>query len=87
MASLFIKDHKTAEAVARVAQRMATSKTSVVREAVLRLEAALDSAQPAGAAKRSSREIIEQFWKEHPLPPPTGLKADKAFFDELSGDL
>jgi antitoxin VapB len=33
------------------------------------------------------RERLEAFWREHPLPPPTGEKADKAFFDELSGDL
>jgi len=29
---------------------------------------------------------IVKFWRDHPLPPPTGLKADKAFFDWLSGE-
>jgi antitoxin VapB len=28
-----------------------------------------------------------QAWRDaNPLPPPTGLKADEAFFDELSGE-
>jgi len=30
---------------------------------------------------------LEKLWAKHPLPPPTGEVADKAFFDELSGDL
>jgi antitoxin VapB len=33
------------------------------------------------------RERLEAFWRDNPLPPATGHKADKAFFDELSGDL
>lgn len=88
MASLFIKDQETAEAVARVARRMGTSKTNLVREAVRRIEAELDAGDAASSAphRLKAREIVEQFWREHPLPPPTGLKADKAFFDELSGD-
>jgi antitoxin VapB len=32
-------------------------------------------------------ERLEAFWREHPLPPTTGHQADKAFFDELCGDL
>jgi hypothetical protein len=33
------------------------------------------------------RERLEAFWRVKPLPPATGKTADKAFFDELSGDL
>lgn len=32
------------------------------------------------------RERIAAWRKEHPMPPPTGQKADKALFDELSGE-
>ena len=32
------------------------------------------------------RERIAAWRKEHKLPPPTGQVADKAFFDELSGE-
>lgn len=33
------------------------------------------------------RDRLALLWEEHPLPPPTGQAADKAFFDELSGGL
>jgi len=83
MASLYIKDAETAALVARVAERSGMTKTALVRELVAAREAELDRASPG----MSSRERLEKFWREHPLPPPTGFKADKAFFDELSGDL
>jgi antitoxin VapB len=31
------------------------------------------------------RERFARLRRAHPLPPPTGRAADKAFFDELSG--
>ena len=83
MASLYIKDAETAALVARVAKRSGTTKTALVRELATAREAELDR----GGRVLSSRERLERFWAEHPLPPPTGLKADKAFYDELSGDL
>ena len=36
--------------------------------------------------KLSLRERVERLWRENPLPPQTGEVADKAFFDELSGE-
>jgi antitoxin VapB len=33
------------------------------------------------------REHIAMWRKEHPIPLPTGQPADKAFFDDLSGEL
>jgi hypothetical protein len=35
----------------------------------------------------SFAERLAAWHKTHPLPPPTGKLADKAFFDELSGDV
>lgn len=32
------------------------------------------------------RERLARLHAEHPLPPPTGLEADKAFYDWLSGE-
>jgi antitoxin VapB len=32
------------------------------------------------------RERIAAWRKEHPMPPPTGQAADKAFFDDLSDE-
>ncbi len=82
MASLYIKDPETAEAVARVAKRLGTSKTQVVRDAIRRVEDDLDKAEP----RRDLVEWMREYRRKHPLPPPTGLKADKAFYDWLSGE-
>ena len=83
MASLYIKDPETAAIVARVAERSGMTKTALVRELVEAREAELDR----GERLMTSRERLKKFWREHPLPPPTGLRADKTFYDELSGDL
>jgi antitoxin VapB len=32
------------------------------------------------------RERIREWRAANPLPSPTGLQADKAFFDDLSGE-
>ena len=82
MASLYIKDAETAAAVARVAKRLGTSKTQAVRDAIRRVEDDLDKASP----RRNLREWMREYREKHPLPPPTGLNADKAFFDWLSGE-
>lgn len=83
MASLFIKDNKTASLAERVAKRLGTTKTEAVRRGLEAIEAEMDRSEP----RETARQKLERFWREHPLPPPTGLKADKAFYDELSGDL
>jgi antitoxin VapB len=77
---LYIKDDATAELVAQLAKLRGISKQDAVKQAVteeLKREA---EAVPV-------QERLAQFWAQHPMPPPTGLKADKAFFDDLSGDL
>jgi antitoxin VapB len=72
---LYIKDDHTADLVAQLAKQRGITKQDAVRLAV---QAALD-AEPIS-------ERLKRFWEENPMPPPTGLKADKAFFDELSGE-
>ncbi len=79
MASLYIKDERTNALVDELARLRGTSKTEAVRSAV---EAEL-------ARKRrvvSARERLEDFYRRYPLPESSGLTADKAFFDELSGE-
>jgi antitoxin VapB len=76
---LYIKDDATAELVARLAKQRGVTKQAAVRLAV---QAELDRASPP----LSVRERLEKLWAENPLPPPTGKVADKAFFDELSGE-
>lgn len=82
MASLYIKDHDTYQLATRVAARLGTSKTAAVRRALLEIEQNMERAERHPDAP----DWLKQFWRDHPLPAPTGQVADKAFFDELSGD-
>ncbi|MEO9189852.1 MAG: type II toxin-antitoxin system VapB family antitoxin [Acetobacteraceae bacterium] len=77
---LYIKDDATAELVARLADLRGVSKQDAVKIAV---KAELDRVTEAVPL----RERLKRLWEAHPLPPATGKVADKAFFDELSGDL
>lgn len=76
-------DSETSALVSRVAEKMGVSELDAIREAVRKIADELDR----GDGLIGAREMLRKFWREHPLPPPTGLRADKAFFDELSGDL
>jgi len=76
---LYIKDDKTARLVAELALRQGLSKQDAVRLAVT---AELDRLRRATPLK----ERIIAWRALNPLPPATGEQADKAFFDELSGD-
>ncbi len=81
MASLYIKDEKTAALVTRLAERSGLTKTALVRELAAAREAELDRAEP----QVSARETLDALWAKH-LFPRTGAKADKAFFDEMWGE-
>lgn len=82
MASLYIKDAETAELAARIARRLNQTKTEVVRNLLRKADAELNP-----AAKASDLIAwLEEERRLHPLPPPTGLKADKAFFDAMWGE-
>jgi antitoxin VapB len=74
-----IRDPETDTLVRELARRQGCGLTEAVKSAVAEK---LDRAAPAlpmlDAIAEIQREIA--FW------PKTGLKADKAFFDDLSGD-
>lgn len=76
---LYIKDDETAELVAKLAAQRGTTKQEAVRQAVVTALGYQDETVPM-------RERIARWRAANPLPPATGLKADKAFFDELSGE-
>jgi antitoxin VapB len=76
---LYIKDEPTAMLVAQLAELRGVSKTEAVRSAV---EAELGRR----TVRQPMRERFAALRAARPLPPMTGAKADKAFFDELSGD-
>ena len=76
---LYIKDDLTAQLVAQLAKLRGISKQDAVKLAV---QAELDRAEETIPL----RERFAALRAAHPLPASTGKAADKAFFDELSGD-
>ncbi|MDG3442920.1 type II toxin-antitoxin system VapB family antitoxin [Nitrospirillum amazonense] len=76
---LYIKDDVTAELVAELAVLRGISKQDAVKLAVRAELQRLAEAVPL-------RDRLAAFRARHPLPAPTGLPADKAFFDDLSGN-
>ena len=71
------------EAVNRLAKKLAVRKRVTKTEAVkMALENELRRSEESKPLIERIRPLLEevQSW------PPTGLEADKAFFDELSGD-
>lgn len=81
MASLYIKDGETNELASRLAAQRGLSKTAAVK---LALQHELE--RDARPAPVSVEDILERFWREHPLGEPTGLEADKAFYDSLNDE-
>ena len=82
MASLYVKDGEANDLAAELAERRGISKTAAVKLA-LRNELGRDRAAPAMPLVR---DRLERFWREHPLGEPTGLVADKAFYDSLNDE-
>lgn len=72
-----IKDPATDAAVRRLAAERGISLTAAVREAV---------ENELKRSRRSLKERVDELAKEYRSYPLSGLKADKAFFDDLSGD-
>jgi antitoxin VapB len=79
MASLYIKDQVTASRVADLSRRLGTTKTETVRRALEALEHTLPPEEDLHAR-------IAAWRRAHPLGRPTGLEADKAFYDSLYED-
>ncbi len=75
-----IKDPATDEAVRRLARLTGKSLTVTVREAV-------EKEYERECRELSVIELLKPIWeKVEALSRPGGKPADKAFFDELSGD-
>jgi antitoxin VapB len=76
---LYIKDDETAGLVATLAKASGVTKSEAVRRAVTAELSRLTPPVPL-------RERLAALRARHPLPKPTGQAADKAFFDDLSGE-
>lgn len=83
MALRYIKDAEPAAPVARVVKRSGVTKTALACERAAAREAELDQRD----APVSSWQRLPKSWQDHPLRGPTGLIADEAFHDEVSGGL
>jgi antitoxin VapB len=77
---LYIKDDATARLVDQLAKMRGISKQDAVKIAV---QGELDRAAQAVPL----RDRMAAWRAQHPMPPATGEVADKAFYDDLSGNL
>ena len=82
MASLYIKDPEANAMADRAAALQGKTKTQAVKDALREVIDRLEPPQP----RPSMTEWILEYRKKHPLPPATGLKADKAFYDSLNDE-
>jgi antitoxin VapB len=81
VASLYIKNEDTADLAREVAELLGTTKTAAVHDALLKLRAEL-----AMARQEPIHDRLARWRREHPLGEPTGLEADKAFYDSLNDE-
>lgn len=79
-APFLVEDQEVVRMIARMADERGTEMHAVVRLAIE------DYMRRHEMAERGP-EWLERFWRDHPLPLPTGFLADKRFYDALSGDL
>lgn len=79
-APFLIEDEEVVRKIARLADERGTPMQKVVKLAI-------EDYLFRHEISEQVPEKMRKFWEEHPLPLPTGLKADKRFYDALSGDL
>ena len=80
-----IRDPETDRIVRDLASKTGATLTDAVREAAAEKLARVDRTLER-ADKRSLREQVRDIQERVAARGKTGLKADKAFFDSLSGD-
>lgn len=79
-APFLVEDEEVVKAIARLADERGTPMQEIVKLAIK------DYLRRHEIATKASEEM-RKFWDDHPLPLPTGIKADKRFFDALYDDL
>jgi antitoxin VapB len=80
-----VRDAETDRVVRELARRKGTTLTETIREAAAKELEAIVAAE-AARPRQSVREAIAEIQERVAKYPRTGLKADKAFYDWLSGD-
>lgn len=79
-APFLIEDVEVVRTIARLADERGTPMAEIVALAVADYEARHGLATEAP-------DWLQRFWRDHPLPLPSGLKADKRFYDSLNDEL
>jgi len=82
VASLFIKDHETADIVRRLARRTGMTQTALVRELASAREAELDRDPAAADFDAKLAELYRRF----PPTSPAVTPDHKPFFDTMWGE-
>jgi antitoxin VapB len=82
MGAIHIDNPQIAGRITRLAQRLGMSVEEAVERGLREFEEGLDRTRRNPEAP----PWLVEFWRDHPLPPPTGLPADKAFYDAVSGE-
>lgn len=78
-APLLIEDEEIVRAIARLADERGTPMSEIVALAVQDYAHRHSLTSPAP-------EWLRKFWTDHPLPLPSGLVADKRFYDSLNDE-
>lgn len=78
--TFYVKDPATDKAVRRLAKLKGKTLTETIREAVENEYRELKAKRPLSERLKPIQDRLAKF-------SPTGLEADKAFYDELSGDI
>lgn len=79
-APFLIEDEEVVRTVAQIADERGTPMAEIVRLAVADYLKRHEAGRPTAT-------WLQKYWAAHPLPLPTGLVADKRFYDSLSDEL
>lgn len=79
-APLLIEDEDVVRAIATLADERGTPMPGIVALAIQDYASRHALASPAP-------EWLQRFWRDHPMPLPSGLLADKRFYDSLNDEL
>lgn len=79
-APFLIEDEEVVRAIAMLADERGTPMQEIVALAIR------DYANRHALAS-SAPEWLQRFWRNHPMPLPSGLPADKRFYDSLNDEL
>lgn len=79
-APFLVEDQEVVRKIARLADERGTPMQEIV-------QLAIEDYLTRHELRSKVSEKLQRFWDEHPLPLPTGLKADKRFYDSLNDEL